>query len=83
MESHPEYEFIGLNIADDRSDAKAFLGKYGWTWPSLADPDVELAGSLGLYGHPAVAVIDENGLIVARHIGGGDAATWEALVDEL
>jgi hypothetical protein len=52
-------------------------------WPSLADPDTELAGSLGLFGHPAVAVLDENGVIVARHIGGGDAETWEALADEL
>jgi hypothetical protein len=52
-------------------------------WPSLADPGAELAGSLKLYGHPAVAVLDENGVIVARHIGGGDAETWEALAAEL
>jgi hypothetical protein len=65
------------------NEAKSFVSQYGWTWPSLADPDTELAGSLGLYGHPAVAVLDENGLVVARHIGGGDAETWEALADEL
>jgi hypothetical protein len=57
--------------------------KYGWTWPSVADSGAELAGSLELYGHPAVAVLDENGVIVARHIGGGDAETWEALAEEL
>ena len=74
---------MGVNISDDRNAATAFLRKYGWTWPSLADPDVELAGSLGLFGHPAVAVLDENGIVVARHVGGGDAATWEALADEL
>lgn len=68
-----------MNISDDRGDADAFVRKYGWTWPSLADPNVELAGSLGLYGHPAVAVLDERGVIVARLIGGGDAETWEAL----
>ena len=83
MEGHPEYEFVGLNISDSESDAKAFLRKYGWSWPSLSDPDVELAGSLGLYGHPAVAVLDENGAVVARHVGGGDSATWEALAGEL
>jgi phosphoketolase len=44
-------------------------------------PDLELAGSLGLYGHPAVAVLDERGVIVARLIGGGDAETWEALAN--
>lgn len=83
MESHPEYAYVGLNISDDRGAAEAFVREHGWTWPSIADPDVELAGSLGLYGHPAVAVLDENGAVVARHIGGGDAATWEALADGL
>jgi AhpC/TSA family len=70
-----------VNISDDQGEAKSFVRKYGWTWPSLADPEVELAGSLGLYGHPAVAVLDERGVIVARLIGGGDAETWEALAD--
>jgi hypothetical protein len=55
----------------------------GIDWPSLADPNAELAGSLALFGHPAVAVLDENGVVVARHIGGGDAEIWEALADEL
>ena len=63
--------------------ARELIGEYGWTWPSLSDPDVELAGSLGLYGHPAVAVLDENGQVAARHIGGGDEATWEALAGDL
>ena len=70
-----------MNISDDPGEAKAFIRKYGWSWPSLADPDLELAGSLGLYGHPAVAVLDERGVIVSRLIGGGDAETWEALAD--
>jgi peroxiredoxin len=83
VESHPEYEFVGLNISDDLNEAKSFVRKYGWMWPSLADPGGELAGSIGLYGHPAVAVLDANGVIVARHIGGGDAGTWEGLADEL
>jgi redoxin len=72
-----------VNISDDRGEAERFLRKYGWTWPSLADPDAELAGSLGLFGHPAVAVLDEAGVVVARHIGGGDAATWAALAVKL
>ena len=59
------------------------MRKYSWMWPSLVDPNLGLAGSLELYGHPAVAVLDEDGVIVARHIGAGDTATWEALADEL
>ncbi len=59
------------------------MRKYGWNWPSLFDPDAELAGRLGLFGHPAVALLDKNGVVVARHIGGGGADTWSALADEL
>ena len=72
-----------MNISDDQGEARAFIRKYGWTWPSLADPDLKLAGALGLFGHPAVAVLDERGGIVARHIGGGDAETWEGLAEDL
>jgi peroxiredoxin len=79
VETHPEYEYVGLNISDDPGAAQDFVEKYGWTWPSVSDPDVELAGALGLYGHPAVAVLDKNGIVAARHIGGGDEQTWEAL----
>jgi hypothetical protein len=70
-----------VNISDDPGEAREFVRKYGWTWPSLADPDLEHAGSLGLYGHPAVAVLDERGVVVSRLIGGGDPETWEALAD--
>jgi peroxiredoxin len=70
-----------VNISDDQGEAKAFIRKYGWSWPSLADPDLELAGSLGLYGHPAVAVLDERGVVVSRLIGGGDPQSWEELAD--
>jgi hypothetical protein len=30
-----------------------------------------------------VALINEEGAVVARHIGGGDAATWEGLAGQL
>jgi hypothetical protein len=30
-----------------------------------------------------VAVLDEKGAVVSRHVGGGDAETWEELGGEL
>lgn len=83
MEEHPELEFLGLDIADTPGDAARFVAKYGWGWTQIQDPDTELAGSLGLYGHPAVAVVDAEGNVVARHIGGGGPAVWEELAAEL
>ena len=82
-EDHPEYEFVGINISDDPAAAREFLDNYRWPWPALSDPDVELAGSLELYGHPEIAVLDEDGAVIARHVGGADAETWEALAEGL
>jgi hypothetical protein len=74
---------VGINIRDDRDPARGYVENYGWTWESLYDPSAELAGALGLPGQPSVAVLDENGVVVARHIGGGDQGAWEALADQL
>jgi hypothetical protein len=38
---------------------------------------------LELFGHPAIAVLDQNGVVVARHIGRGDTETWEMLAAKL
>jgi hypothetical protein len=59
------------------------VDKYGWGWPSLYDSNAELAGALGLPGQPSIAVLDENGVVVARYFGGGDQSDWEALIGEL
>jgi hypothetical protein len=37
------YRFLGLNAADTRPTARAFLKRYGWTWPSISDPQRRLA----------------------------------------
>ena len=47
-------------------------------------PEVqELAGSLGLAGHPAVAAVDAEGNVVARQIGVGSRADWDELLAAL
>jgi hypothetical protein len=63
--------------------ARAFVKEFGWTWPSIHDPDRRLAKRLGADYQPYVAVIDADGRIVATFDGGGDEPTWEALVERL
>jgi hypothetical protein len=53
--------------------------RHGWTWPSIRDPDRELARELGADYQPHFFALDEEGRIVASHEGGGDAAVWAAL----
>ena len=57
--------------------------EFGWTWPSIQDPERRLSKQLGSDYQPYVAVIDADGNIVATFDGGGDEATWEALVERL
>lgn len=72
--------FVGVDADDDPAGAQAYLDRYGWTWPQIPDPRRELARRLGVAGQPAVVVLDEQGDVVARHLGGGDDAAWEALI---
>ena len=81
--ANSDVAFVGLDILDEPDDAVAFLEEYGWDWPQIADPTQELAGSLGVAGHPAVAAVDAEGNVVARQIGIGSRADWDELLAAL
>jgi hypothetical protein len=83
VKNHPELEFVGLDAADTPERGRAFVKQFGWTWPSIQDPERRLSKRLGSDYQPYVAVIDADGNIVATFDGGGDEATWEALVERL
>jgi hypothetical protein len=57
--------------------------RHGWTWPSIRDPNRELARTLGADYQPHFFVVDEEGRVASSHEGGGDAAVWEALAAEV
>jgi hypothetical protein len=83
VKNHPELEFVGLDAADTPARGRAFVKEFGWTWPSIQDPERRLSKRLGSDYQPYVAVIDADGNLVATFDGGGDEATWEALVERL
>ena len=64
---------------DTPDDARAFGRKYGWEFPIIDDQDRSEAGKLGIAGHPAVILVDENGGIVGGFYGEGDPASWDEL----
>jgi hypothetical protein len=83
VKKHPELQFVGLDVADTRKRGLEFRRHYGWTWPSIVDPERRRATQLGAEYQPYVAVISADGRIVASYAGGGEAATWEALIARL
>lgn len=59
------------------------MKEYGWTWPSIQDPQRDRARTLGADYQPHVIVVDAEGQIVTSLEGRGEAATWESLAEQL
>jgi hypothetical protein len=57
--------------------------RFGWTWPSILDPERDRARALGATYQPHFVLVDAEGRVVASHEGGGDEGVWEELVAKL
>lgn len=77
------FRFLGLNAADTPEGGPAFVKRFGWTWPSLRDPNRTLARRYGIDYQPAFVLIDAKGRVAAGFEGGGSAARWNALAAKL
>lgn len=75
--------FLGLDAVDDVAYGLAFQRRYGWTWPSLRDPERKLALRLGATYQPAFILIDAQGRVVGGFQAAGTPARWAALVSRL
>ena len=75
---------IGLNYKDSYSEATRWLLKYGDPYTKkIFDPEADLGLNLGVYGVPETFLIDENGIIVYKHIGPLTAETYGNLLNQL
>ncbi len=54
-------QFIGVDIEDQLAPARAFIAKYGWSYPSVFDPTGAIRDDLGLLGQPVTIVYDAGG----------------------
>ena len=60
----------GLNYKDNSEDARAFLKTWGNPFLAVGeDLQGKLAIDLGVYGAPETFVIDQDGVILYRHVG--------------
>jgi len=70
--AHPEAAFVGVNFQDSESAARAFYERYRWTFPSVYDPDGEIAYELALQGTPTTIFLDRAHREVTRIVGETD-----------
>jgi len=82
VRSNPSLRYVGLNVADTPSGARAFVKRYRWTWPSIVDRNRGLEARLGVTYQPVVVVIDPKGEVAGVHAGPGDADIWGELVEK-
>jgi thiol-disulfide isomerase/thioredoxin len=54
-------QFLGVDVLDQRGAARAFIRKYGWTYPSVFDPSGAIRDDLGFLGQPVTIVFDSTG----------------------
>ncbi len=76
-------QFLGSNYQDDRDAARAFVGEFGITYPSVFDPPGRLAVDYGFFGLPSTFVIDGSQRIRFRFTGYLTASKLRAALDDL
>lgn len=71
--SPPAARFVGVDIRDDPPSAEAFMRTFRISYPSLNDPNdqiaLEFSGTVPPAGIPTTLVIDRSGKIAARIVG--------------
>ena len=71
-------EIIGLNYKDENDKAKAMLEKVGNPFTTIAvDSDGKVGIDYGVYGAPETFVINNEGTILYKHIGGLNTEIWK------
>ena len=83
QEARDAVPFLGLDAADTPPEAQTFVRRYGWTWPSLRDPNRTLARTFGATYQPAFILIDAKGRFVGGFQAPGTVQRWNALVAKL
>lgn len=79
--------FVGIDTRDSDAAAKAFLDNIGLTYANVVDPDGELLlafkGDLNPNAIPTTLVLDKQGRVAARIVGGVEEGTLRAVIAPL
>jgi cytochrome c biogenesis protein CcmG/thiol:disulfide interchange protein DsbE len=76
-------QVLGIVYQDSAENARAFMARYGQTYPGLLDPDGRTALDYGVFGIPETFFIDRGGLIVSKQTGPLDAASLQRQIEAI
>lgn len=79
--------FVGIDTRDSDAAAKAFLDNIGLTYDNVVDPDgvllLAFKGDLNPQAIPSTLVLDKQGRVAARIVGGVEEGTLRAVIEPL
>ncbi len=76
-------QFLGVDILDSRTSARAFMREFGWTYPSLFDETGEIRDRLGFIGQPVTIFYDASGKLLATWQGPLTPARLTRYIEQL
>ena len=80
-------QLVGLNTRDNADAARAFQRTYGITYPSLEDYEgalgLQMSEVVPLNGIPWTVIVDREGRVAARVLGGVKYSTLSDLVEQV
>jgi cytochrome c biogenesis protein CcmG/thiol:disulfide interchange protein DsbE len=78
-----EVMVVGVNYQDKEADARAFLKRFGKTYPNGPDTGSRISIDYGVYGVPETFFIDPGGRIAHKHIGEINSAVLHQWITKL
>ena len=83
-EKEPDITFIGISYDDSIAEDRLFLEERGNPFDrNVVDSGSSLRIDLGVTGAPETFLVDQNGMILYRHIGAIDRAVWDDTFEPL
>ncbi len=73
---------LGVIFSDSAQAVKEFRTDEGGTWPMLVDPKGNIALNFGVSGVPESFLIDPDGIVRSRILGGVRAVDLDRLLAE-
>jgi cytochrome c biogenesis protein CcmG/thiol:disulfide interchange protein DsbE len=74
---------LGVDIQDREADARAFVARFGLSFPNGPDVGGKISIDYGVYGVPETFFIDRTGAIRSKHVGALTPAVLRARIEEL
>ena len=76
--NNKELQLIGINYKDTRADGEKFLEIMGNPFDVIIfDPNGKVGLDLGVYATPETFLVNQQGVILYKHIGAIDSKGWE------